>query len=223
MVADARQHRHHDVEVAALLLALHRVFGVQHQAVQHGQHRQHRLAGFGFQPVQPVLQQADVAAELVDHKAHHAGAFAVAQAVQRAHQVGKHAALVDVGHQDHRAVHRFGKAHIGDVAVAQVDLGRAAGAFHHHHVVLRLQPPVGLQHGGHGGGFVLVVIARVHVGAHLAVDDDLGAGVAAGLEQHRVHVGMRRYAGGDGLQRLGAADLAAVFGTPRCSAPCFAV
>ena len=45
-----------------------------------------------------------------------------------------------------------------------------------------------------------------------ALDDDLGAGVALGLEEHRVHVDGRGDAGGAGLQRLGAADLAAVGG-----------
>jgi hypothetical protein len=50
----------------------------------------------------------------------------------------------------------------------------------------------------------------IHVGAHPAMDDDLGAGVARWLEQHRVHVGVRLDTGGDGLQRLGAADLATI-------------
>jgi hypothetical protein len=47
------------------------------------------------------------------------------------------------------------------------------------------------------------------------VDDDLGADVGGGLEQHRVHVGVGRQAGGDGLQGLGAADLAAIDGDRR--------
>jgi hypothetical protein len=55
--------------------------------------------------------------------------------LQRADQVGEDAAPVDVGHQDHRAVDFFGKAHVGDVAVTQVDFGGAAGAFHQHRVV----------------------------------------------------------------------------------------
>ena len=38
--------------------------------------------------------------------------------------MGEDAAAVDVGDQDHRAVDGLGEAHVGDVAVAQVDLGR---------------------------------------------------------------------------------------------------
>ncbi|MNP38435.1 hypothetical protein D3C76_1319470 [compost metagenome] len=44
------------------------------------------------------------------------------------------------------------------------------------------------------------------------MDDDLGTGVAVGLEQHRVHVGMRRKAGSLGLHRLGPANFATVGG-----------
>ncbi len=50
-------------------------------------------------------------------------------------------------------------------------------------------------------------------GAHdAALHHDLRADVALRLQQHRVHVHGRRHAGGAGLQRLGAADLAAVGG-----------
>jgi hypothetical protein len=39
----------------------------------------------------------------------------------------KHTAAVDIGHQDHRAIDCFGKAHVGDVARAQALQARAAG------------------------------------------------------------------------------------------------
>ena len=45
-----------------------------------------------------------------------------------------------------------------------------------------------------------------------ALDDDLGAGLALGLEEDGVHVDGRGDAGGAGLEGLGAADLAAVGG-----------
>ncbi|MNV95784.1 hypothetical protein D3C71_1907190 [compost metagenome] len=44
------------------------------------------------------------------------------------------------------------------------------------------------------------------------MDDHLGTGVAVGLEQHRVHVGVRCQPAGLGLYRLGTADLATVGG-----------
>jgi antitoxin CptB len=46
----------------------------------------------------------------------------------------------------------------------------------------------------------------------LALAPQLGADIALRLQQHRVHVDGRRGAAGHGLQRLGAADLAAVGG-----------
>ncbi|MNN46735.1 hypothetical protein D3C81_1611270 [compost metagenome] len=129
--------------------------------------------------------------------------------------MGEHPALVDVGDQDHRAVHRLGEAHVGDVAGAQVDLRRRAGALDQHHPVLRTQALVRLEHRLHGHALVVVVGDGVHAGHRAAVDDHLGADVAVGLEQHRVHVGVRRQIGGLGLHRLGAADLAAIGGHRR--------
>ncbi|MCY1173601.1 hypothetical protein D9M73_137670 [compost metagenome] len=69
-----------------------------------------------------------------------------------------------------------------------------------------------LQYRLHGDDLVIVVRHRVHAGDRAAVDDDLSAGVAIGLEQHRVHVGVRRQSSGLGLNRLSPADLAAVGG-----------
>jgi hypothetical protein len=54
----------------------------------------------------------------------------------RADEAGDHAAAVDIPDQHHRHVGRAGKAHIGDVAGAQVDLAGAAGAFDQHDVGL---------------------------------------------------------------------------------------
>jgi hypothetical protein len=53
--------------------------------------------------------------------------------IERTDQMGENPATVDVGNEDHRAIDRLGKAHVGDVAVAQVDLGRRTGAFDHTH------------------------------------------------------------------------------------------
>ena len=122
----------------------------------------------------------------------------------------EYAAAVDVGHQHDGTVDGFREAHVGDVAVAQVDLGGAAGPFHDDGVVLRAQPRVRFQHGLHGDRLVLVVVARVHVRAHPAVDHDLGARVAGRFQQHGIEVRVGFEARGQRLQRLRAPDLAAV-------------
>ena len=126
--------------------------------------------------------------------------------------MGEDAASIDICHQNHGAIDGFGEAHVGDVAVAQIDFRRTARAFDDHAFILRAQPAIGFQYGFHGHGFVAVIIARMHVGAHLAVHDDLRAGVAGRLEQNRVHVGVRRQSCRLRLQGLGAADFAAVRG-----------
>ena len=211
MVAHAGQARHDDAKRAgARLRRLNRVLCVQVHPVQVGQHAEHRLAGLRLQPVQARLEQGDVAAEAVDDEADDAIALRFGEAGQGADDVGEHAAAVDVRHQHHRAVHAFRETHVGDVPVAQVDFGRAARALDHHRLVLRQQARMRFQHRRHRYGLVLVVVARVHLRAYAAMDDDLGAGVARRLEQYRIHVGMRLDAGRDRLQGLSAADLAAV-------------
>jgi hypothetical protein len=46
-------------------------------------------------------------------------------------------AAVDIARQHHRHVRRARESHIGDVAGAQIDLGRAAGAFDQHQIMAR--------------------------------------------------------------------------------------
>ena len=68
------------------------------------------------------------------------------------------------------------------------------------------------QHCLHGDGFVVVVGHRVHAGDGTPMDDHLGAGITVGLEQYRVHVGVRRQPARLGLHRLGAANFTAIGG-----------
>ncbi|MNJ57905.1 hypothetical protein D3C77_535160 [compost metagenome] len=104
-----------------------------------GQHAQHRLAGARLKPVEARLQQGDVTAKAVDDKAFDPRLFAFREQLQGTDQMGKHPTTVDVGNQDHRTVHRFGKAHVGNITGTQVDLRRRARALDHHHRVLRKQ------------------------------------------------------------------------------------
>jgi hypothetical protein len=215
VIADARQARHDDAEFFSGE-SRHgpgqRVLGFQVKIVEIGQHAQHRLAATRLQPVQTGFQQANIAAKTVDDEALDPCLLGPGQQFQRAHQMGEHAAAVDVGNDHHRAVGGFGEAHVGDVAVAQVDFRRAARPFHHDEIVGLLQPREGFQHLAQQARLVAVVIPRLQVADGVALDDDLGAGIAVGLEQHRVHVAVRREAAGLRLHRLGAADFAAVHG-----------
>ena len=107
------------------------------------------------------------------------------------------------------------QTHVRQVAVAQVDLGRAAGALADDDVVARAQ--VGERAGDDRSELVLerAVGARVGVGVRLAHHDHLAVSLARRLDQHRVHRRLRLDAGGRRLHRLRAADLAAVEGHDR--------
>ena len=217
VIADARQHRHHHPQPAACgrQVACDGVFGIQVQSVQIRQHAQHRLAGACFQPAQAGFQQRDVAAKTVDDEALDPRLFTGTEQFQRPDQVGEHTAAIDVGHKNHRAVHRLGEAHVGNVAVTKIDLGRRPRAFDNHRLKGGRQTCVRGQHRGHRHLFVVVVSPRIHLGHGLAVNDHLRSDVGAGFEQHRIQVGDGRDARRLGLQGLGAADLAAVGGHRR--------
>ena len=90
-----------------------------------------RHAGALLEPGRPGREQRGVAAEAVEQEAGEQRALAVREAVPRAQQVREGAAAVDVAAQQHgrRDIERDG--HVDDVAVTQVDLGRAARAFDH--------------------------------------------------------------------------------------------
>ena len=215
MVAHPRQHRHHhlqDLGGLAGLAHIDGIFGLQVQIHQVRQHAQYRLAGALLQPVQPRLQQRDIAAKPVDDEALHARLLAFREQRQGPDQVCEHPTLVDISDQDHRAVHRLGEAHVGDITGAQIDFRRRACALDHHHAIRRRKPPVRVEHGLQRDAFVVVVGSGIHAGHRAAMDDHLGPDVAVGLQEHRVHVGVRRKVGGLRLYRLGTADFAAVGG-----------
>ena len=122
----------------------------------------------------------------------------------------EHPAPVDIGDQQHRAVHRLGKAHVRHITLAQVDLGGASRAFHDDRFILARQALVGFQHIPHRLAFECLVAQRVHLCKCLTMDNHLRTRVGRRLQQDRVHLGMRRQPTSPRLHRLGAADFAAV-------------
>ena len=43
--------------------------------------------------------------------------------------MGEHAATIDIGNEQHWAIHGLGKSHIGDIPIAQINFRGAARAF----------------------------------------------------------------------------------------------
>ena len=165
-----------------------------------------------FQHRQARAQNFHVSTEFVDDKALYACPLLRLQQFHRAVQLGKHAAAVDVAGQQHRRVHQLGQAHIDDVISFQVDLSRAACALDNNDVKLLDQAVVGLQNVGDQGTLVAEILLGRHVAPHLAINDDLAADVAAGLEQNGVHPHVRLHARGLGLHHLGTAHFQAIPG-----------
>ncbi|MFM8680738.1 MAG: cob(I)yrinic acid a,c-diamide adenosyltransferase, partial [Alphaproteobacteria bacterium] len=94
-----------------------------------------------------------------------------------------------------------GEAHVGDVARAQVDLGGRARTLDQHEVGVAREPRPALHHAGEQRRLERVIVARRGVADDAALDDHLRADLALRLEQHGVHVGVRRHAAGARLQR----------------------
>ena len=130
----------------------------------------------------------------------------------RADQRRDHPPAIDIADEHHRHPRRAREPHIGDVAAAQVDLGGAPGAFDHDDIGLRAQAVIAGEHVVEQTGTPLAPVRRAERPADAPVNDDLRGAVALRLEQHRVHVDMRRDARSERLRRLRAADLAAIVG-----------
>jgi hypothetical protein len=159
-----------------------------------------------------VVEEARVAAELVDEEAPDQRGVGRVDDRLRADDLRDHPAAVDVAGQHDGNVGGAREAHVGDVARAQVDLGRAARALDHHQIKGGAQAGETLEHGVHEPGPERAVIPRARRRHAPALHHHLRAGVGFGLQQHRVHVGDRVQPAGQRLQRLRAPDLAAVGG-----------
>jgi len=125
------------------------------------------------------------------------------------------AAAVDIPGQHDGDRGGTGEAHVGDVARAQIDLGRGAGALNDDEIHVGGERREALQHGGQQPVFQRRVVARTDGGQAPPLHDHLGADIGLGLQEHRVHVRRRRPAGGERLQRLGPADFPAFLGDGR--------
>ena len=175
----------------------------------HRQRRHGRHAGQVLQHLRARGQQRPIAAELVQHEAVDSLALAGLQQRPGTVQMREGPAAVDVGHEQAARLAMPRHPQVDDVAGAQVDLRRRAGALDHHHVVLGAQrveragdhrpDPLAALVPGHARQFFI----------HLAEQHHLAVGVAFGLEQQRIHAHVGLGPGGERLEVLRAADFAA--------------
>ena len=214
VVADAGEHRHLDTQpnIVTLEALLNRngVLGGGIQIGNPGQYAQHRFASALLKPIETGFQQSDITTKLVDHKTLDSVLLTGRQQLQRADQLGEHTATVDIGDQNHRAIHFFSEAHVGDVPITQIDFRRAACAFDHNKLIVLLQSLMRLQYRFHRRGFVVVVGHGFHIRNRFAVDNHLSTGIGIRFEQHRIHIHRRCLTRCFGLQGLGAPNLFAI-------------
>ena len=168
--------------------------------------------GFLFQHGKAGAQNPNIAAELVDDKPFDARPFVRLQQFHRAKQLGKHAAAVNITHQQHRGIHQLGQPHVHDVVGFQVDFSRAACALDDDNIKIFRQAVVSRQNIGDELFFTAEILRRRHLAAHFPVDDHLAANIAAGLEQNGIHPHIRFHPGCLGLHHLGAAHFQPVTG-----------
>ena len=147
-VGDARQADHGDVQLARArrappppVVERQRVL-VGDAQVAAGRARRPARAGRCARSGSPGPGSSSAASprNLLTMKAAHPRALLGLEQLERADEGGEDAAPVDVADQQHRGVGGVGDVHVDDVAGAQVDLGRAAGALDHDQVVAAAQP-----------------------------------------------------------------------------------
>ena len=155
------------------------------------------------------VKERRISAKFIDQKsADHGGVF-VRENGLRAHQLGDHTTPVDISAKDNGHVGCTCKPHIGNVAGAQIDLGRAAGAFDDNQIILAAQPIKAFQDILQQFGPARPVVRCVRKTVGPAVYDDLSSGLRLGFKEHRIHVHMWRQPRCLRLKRLRASDLAA--------------
>ena len=148
---------------------------------------QHRQPGFILQHGKAGAQNFNITTEFIDDKPFDAALLPFLKQRNRTVQLGKHPAAVDVPRQQHRRIDQLCQAHIDNVIRFQVDLGWAACALDDKKVIFLGKAVVGTQYIGDQRALMAEVFCCRHIPAHLTVDNNLTADIAAGLEQNRVH------------------------------------
>ena len=148
---------------------------------------QHRQPGFVLQHGKAGAQDLNITTEFIDDKPLDAASLPLLKQRNRSVQLGKHPAAVDIPRQQHRRIDQLCQAHIDNVIRLQIDFSRAAGTLDDKNVIFLGKAVVGAQYIRDQRALMAEVFRCGHIPAHLTVDDDLTADIAAGFEQDRVH------------------------------------
>ena len=193
--------------------AQHVLLGQVAGGVAPGDRAQRGQAGPGVDDRVGAVEEAGIAAELVHDVAGEPGPLLGLEQAHRAHELGDHAAALDVADQSHGRPGPAGEAHVGDVALAQVHLGRAASTLDQDEVGAGGEPGEALQHARHELRLEAVIVTSTAAGASTLPCTTTCAPVSlSGFSRTGFMSHQRRRAAGPRLERLRPTDLAAVGG-----------
>ena len=136
-------------------------------------------------------QQVGVAPELVEDEPLDAPLPGGWEQRPGTEQVGEGAPAIDVGHQRHRSVDVVSHRHVHDVAGPQIGLGGATGPLDDDHVELVGERGQCLGDSRPQPGRAIPPRLRRQLVVDHAAHHHLAAGLALGLEEHRIHAHVR--------------------------------
>ena len=161
-----------------------------------------------------ALEEDWVTPEPIHDDAHHALSILGRQEIQRALDLRKDPAPIDVGDQHDPGIDGPRGEEVDEVARPQFDIHWRAGAFQDDHVVAIGEPPERLQRHRREGARIVEVPCRLDLALDLAKDDELSGRLRHGLEEDRPHVHVRLVTRGMGLQDLSSRHLESIAGDP---------
>ena len=162
-----------------------------------------------FDHFRTIGEEAHIAPKLIDQDAFDTAPVFLALQHDGAVHACKHAAPVNIGHEDDGRIGIPGHREVYEIDLSQVQLRDAPCSLHHDRVILCGQTIVGqvyltLQL---RTSFFAEVRSCILIAGGASVQHDLRGAVARRFEQERVHIRMARYAGGFGLYGLRASEL----------------
>ena len=170
-------------------------------------HPEARRLGLPLQQLHAIIEERDVATELVDGEPAKQRALFRRQQMCRADHRREHAAALDIGHEDPGRLNARHQAEVDQVVLAQIQLGDAARPFDDDRVEAAGQIVIGREHDRSQLVGVRVVLASGERLPQTAVHDHLAAPVSTRLEQNRIHRRLRLEPARFGLRDLRAPNL----------------
>ena len=164
-----------------LVKAVRKAVLIIHIDFLHRENTQHRLISEIFQHFKARFQNLHIPPELIDHDTTETILVLLRKKLDSAIGRSKHAAPVNVRHQDHRCVCHLGHSHIDDIIFRQIDLCRRTGSLYDDDIIFIGQMPESLHHLRCQVVFDLVIILGAQVIIYLAVYNDLRTHIAGGF------------------------------------------